>query len=122
MLRTCMYRLWPSLRAFQPAILQAAAEATVACLVEDKQKVLWVPGQRGQRGAWVSADQACLLPAATAEVPSSCVINAGRRAGLYITNAPEHIIQARTCLLQGLVVNPPDLLKLHCCSLSVAAC
>lgn len=93
-------RLWPSVCSFQPAILQAAAEATAACLVENKHKVLWVPRADSEtNGAWVSADQACLLPSVTGPeaLASNRVVNVGRRAGLQISNAPQHVLQA--CLV-----------------------
>ena len=78
-----------------------AAEATAACLIENKHKVLWVPGHDGDtHGAWVSAEQAWLLPSVLKPdaVASNCVINVGRRAGLRITDAPQHVLKA--CFVQ----------------------
>ncbi len=67
--------------------------ATAACLIRNKSRVLWVPEHEGASdtaGSWLSANQACLLPHGS-DMPNQCVINVGRRAGLNITDAPDHV-------------------------------
>ncbi len=82
-------RLWPDDQNFQPTLLGQSATAVAACLIANDSALVWIPeADRPSRsaGSWVSVRQACFLP--ESQVPDSCVVNVGRRAGLAIPEMP----------------------------------
>ena len=90
--------LWPpAANTFEPKELSSVAAATVARLVKNNSKVLWVADVWGGKiGQWVSASDACfLLPH---DMPCQTLIDVGKRAGLLIPDLPAGIYQVCTCI------------------------
>ena len=89
-------RLWPQGPPFYPSLLEHCSAALSQCIVQDKLKLLCVPGADStfsNAGQWVSVDGACVLPQDGA--PGAFLINIARQAGLPIPETPTDMLQVQ---------------------------